>query len=124
MSLEMATNGLKEKIGEDCGLGATVKFDFGEDGVLFLDATQTPNVVSNDDNDAECTMVISMENFMEMAAGNLDGTSAFMTGKLKIQGDMGIAMKLGPMLSCRHFCRWQKCLITNNSSVFIPHTDA
>jgi putative sterol carrier protein len=40
-----------------------------------------------------------MENFMEMAAGNLDGTSAFMTGKLKIQGDMGIAMKLGPMLS-------------------------
>ena len=99
MSLEMATNGLKEKIGEDCGLGATVKFDFGEDGVLFLDATQTPNVVANDDNDAECTMVISMENFMEMAAGNLDGTSAFMTGKLKIQGDMGIAMKLGPMLS-------------------------
>ena len=99
MSLEMATNGLKEKIGEDCGLGATVKFDFGEDGVLFLDATQTPNVVSNDNNDAECTMVISMENFMEMAAGNLDGTSAFMTGKLKIQGDMGIAMKLGPMLS-------------------------
>jgi len=99
MSLEMATNGLKEKIGEDCGLGATVKFDFGEEGVLFLDATQTPNVVSNDDNDAECTMVISMENFMEMAAGNLDGTSAFMTGKLKIQGDMGIAMKLGPMLS-------------------------
>lgn len=99
MSLEMATNGLKEKIGEDCGLGATVKFDFGEDGILFLDATQTPNVVSNDDNDAECTMVISMENFMEMAAGNLDGTSAFMTGKLKIQGDMGIAMKLGPMLS-------------------------
>ena len=56
MSLEMATNGLKEKIGEDCGLGATVKFDFGEDGVLFLDATQTPNVVSNDDNDAECTL--------------------------------------------------------------------
>ena len=99
MSLEMATNGLKEKIGEDCGLGATVKFDFGEDGVVFLEATQTPNVVSNDDNDAECTMVISMENFMEMAAGNLDGTSAFMTGKLKIQGDMGIAMKLGPMLS-------------------------
>ena len=90
---------VKEKIGEDCGLGATVKFDFGDDGILFLDATQSPNVVSNDDNDAQCTMVISMENFMEMAAGNLDGTSAFMTGKLKIQGDMGIAMKLGPMLS-------------------------
>ena len=37
--------------------------------------------------------------FMDMAAGKLDGTSAFMSGKLKIQGDMGIAMKLAPILS-------------------------
>jgi putative sterol carrier protein len=44
-------------------------------------------------------MAISIENFMEMAEGNLDGTAAFMSGKLKIQGDMGIAMKLGPILA-------------------------
>jgi putative sterol carrier protein len=36
---------------------------------------------------------------MAMASGELDGTAAFMSGKLKIQGDMGIAMKLGPILS-------------------------
>jgi putative sterol carrier protein len=90
---------MKEKIGEDCGLGATLKFDFGDDGILFLDATQTPNIVNNDDADAQCTMVISLENFMDMADGKLDGTAAFMTGKLKIQGDMGIAMKLGPILA-------------------------
>jgi|TARA_X000000950_G_scaffold106947_1_gene134767 putative sterol carrier protein len=99
MSLELVTAGLKEKIGEDCGLGATVKFDFGDSGKLFLDATQTPNIINNDDADAQCTMVLSMENFMLMAAGELDGTAAFMSGKLKIQGDMGIAMKLGPMLA-------------------------
>ncbi|MAJ80355.1 MAG: sterol-binding protein [Porticoccaceae bacterium] len=99
MSLELVTAGLKEKIGEDCGLGATVKFDFGDNGKLFLDATQTPNIINNDDADAQCTMVLSMENFMSMAAGELDGTAAFMSGKLKIQGDMGIAMKLGPMLA-------------------------
>ena len=99
MSLELVTNGLKEKIGEDCGLGATLKFDFGDDGVLMLDATQVPNLVSNEDGEAQCTMVISIENFMEMAEGNLDGTAAFMSGKLKIQGDMGIAMKLGPILA-------------------------
>ena len=52
-----------------------------------------------DDAEANCTMVISLENFMEMADGKLDGTSAFMSGKLKIQGDMGVAMKLGPLLS-------------------------
>ena len=99
MSLELVTNGLKEKIGEDCGLGATLKFDFGDDGVLMLDATQVPNLVSNEDGEAQCTMAISIENFMEMAEGNLDGTAAFMSGKLKIQGDMSIAMKLGPILA-------------------------
>jgi putative sterol carrier protein len=80
-------------------LGSILKFDFGSDGILVLDATQVPNVVSNDEADAACTMIISIENFMEMAEGKLDGTMAFMSGKLKIEGDMGIAMKLGPILS-------------------------
>ena len=99
MSLEIVTAGLKDKIGEDCGLDAILKFDFGDDGILVLDATQGPNEVSNDDADAACTMAISIADFMDMAEGKLDGTSAFMSGKLKIQGDMGIAMKLGPILS-------------------------
>jgi putative sterol carrier protein len=80
-------------------LGSILKFDFGTDGILVLDATQVPNVVSNDEADAACTMIISIENFMEMAEGKLDGTMAFMSGKLKIEGDMGVAMKLGPILS-------------------------
>ena len=99
MSLVLVTAGLQEKVGEDCGLGAILKFDFGDDGLIVLDATQVPNTVSNEDADAQCTMVISIENFMEMAEGNLDGTAAFMSGKLKIQGDMGIAMKLAPILA-------------------------
>ena len=99
MSLEAVTAGLKEKVGEDCGLGSVLKFDFGDDGILVLDATQVPNVINNDDVEAQCTMVLSLENFMEMAEGKLNGTTAFMTGKLKIQGDMGIAMKLAPILS-------------------------
>ena len=99
MSIDTVVAGLKEKIGEDCGLGATLKFNFGDDGVVMLDATQVPNMVSAEDGDAQCTMEISMENFMLMANGELDGTSAFMTGKLKIQGDMSIAMKLGPILA-------------------------
>ena len=35
---------------------------------------------------------------MAMAEGSLDGVSAFMTGRLKVSGDMGIAMKLGALL--------------------------
>ena len=99
MSLQKIIDGLKEKIGDDCGLGAVVKFDFGDQGSLILDAVQTPNQVSEIGSDPDCTMVISIDDFMAMADGSLDGVSAFMTGRLKVQGDVGIAMKLGAILT-------------------------
>ena len=94
MSLENVTNTIKERVGEDCGLGATLKFDLGDDGKVFVDATQVPNVVSNDDADAQCTVGVTMEDFSAMLAGDLAPTTAFMSGKLKVEGDMGVAMKL------------------------------
>jgi len=99
MCLEAVVDGLKKRIGDNCGLDAIIKFDFGDQGTLILDATQVPNRISATDTEADCTMIISLETFMEMAAGELDGASAFMTGRLKIRGDMGIAMKLGAILS-------------------------
>jgi len=98
MSLEQITEGMRERVAEDSGLGAKVKFDFGDDGVVMLDASQVPNVVSNDDSDADCTLKISMADFIAMTQGELDGTTAFMMGKLKVEGDMGLAMKLQGVL--------------------------
>lgn len=98
MSLEQITEGMRERVGEDCGLGAKVKWDFGDDGIILLDATQVPNVVSNEDGEADCTLKISMADFIAMTQGELDGTTAFMMGKLKIEGDMSIAMKLQSVL--------------------------
>ena len=99
MSLQKIIDGLIEKVGDDCGLGAVVKFDFGDQGTVILDAIQIPNQVSETGSDPDCTMVISIDDFMAMADGSLDGVSAFMTGRLKVQGDMGIAMKLGVILT-------------------------
>ena len=99
MSLEKIIDGLKQRIGEDCGLGSVVKFDFGEQGTVTLDATQIPNQVGESGAESDCTMVISIDDFMAMADGSLDGVSAFMTGRLKVQGDMGIAMKLAAVLT-------------------------
>ena len=73
MTLEEITTGLAERIGEDCGLGATLKFDFGDDGVIHLDATVVPNVVSNDDQDAQCTLKMTLEDFIAMRNGEMDG---------------------------------------------------
>ena len=99
MTLQKIIDGLQEKIGEDCGLGAVVKFDFGDQGSVNLDASQVPNMVSTEGADPDCTMVISIEDFMAMAEGSLDGVSAFMTGRLKVKGEMGLAMKLGALLT-------------------------
>lgn len=99
MTLQTIIDGLQDKVGEDCGLGSVVKFDFGDQGSVILDASQVPNIVSTEGADPDCTMVISVEDFMAMAEGSLDGVSAFMTGRLKVSGDMGIAMKLGALLA-------------------------
>ena len=98
MSLEEMTAKVREKVGDESGLGATLKFAFEDDTVIFVDATKSPNEVSNDDNDADCTLSMSVSDFQAMMDGELDATMAYMSGKLKIEGNMGIAMKLGSVL--------------------------
>jgi putative sterol carrier protein len=89
-----------ESIGANSGLGGTLKFDFGEPGSIYLDGKSTPNTVSDGDGkSADCTITVSLSDFEKMAKGELDGTSAFMQGKLRVAGDMGLAMKLAPILA-------------------------
>ena len=99
MTLESSTETIRSNMGDDSGLGATVKFDLGDDGFIFMDGKSVPNSVSNDDGDADCTIIISLENFENMLAGDLDPTTAFMMGKLKVEGDMSIAMKLSSVMN-------------------------
>ncbi len=94
MSLESSTETIRSRVGDDSGLAATLKFDMGDGGVIHIDATANPNVVSNDDKDAQCTIGVTLEDLEAMLAGDLAPTTAFMSGKLKVDGDMGVAMKL------------------------------
>ena len=98
MSLADVTSKLQSRIGDASGLDAAVKFDFGDDGLLHIDGTNQPYQVSNDDKDADTTITMSLDDFKEMAAGDLDPTTAFMMGKIKVSGDMTVAMKLSSVI--------------------------
>ena len=52
-----------------------------------------------DGGEADTTIKISWDDWQAMAAGQLDGMTAFMTGKLKVEGDMSNAMQLQGVLS-------------------------
>jgi putative sterol carrier protein len=72
--------------------GKRVKFDFGDAGKLLLDGVA--GAVSQGDGAADTTIKIKLEDFLAMSQGQLDPTAAFMQGKLKVEGDMGVAMQL------------------------------
>lgn len=77
--------------------GKKVKFDFGDDGKIYLDGTA--NTVSNEDAAADTTLKLKLADFVDMAEGRLDPTAAFMQGKLRIEGDMGVAMQLQSVMA-------------------------
>ncbi|MPR33556.1 SCP2 sterol-binding domain-containing protein [Salmonirosea aquatica] len=93
MSLEILTERIRTVVGTDNEMNAKVKFATDE-GPVFIDTTQVPNLVTNEDNDAECTLEISTKNALKMLDGDLNPMTAFMMGKLKVKGDMGVAMKI------------------------------
>ena len=97
--IEDIINQMGAAIGQDCGLGGTLKFDYGDAGSVLIDGVKKPNSVSDGaGRSADCTISVSLENFEKMVKGDLDGTTAFMMGKLRVAGDMGLAMKIGPIL--------------------------
>jgi len=77
--------------------GKRVKLDFGPEGAVMLDGAASQ--VSEEDGAADTTIKVSWDDWQAMAAGQLDGMTAFMTGKLKVDGDMGNAMQLQGVLA-------------------------
>ena len=76
--------------------GKRVKIDFGGSAVMLDGAAQQ---VTEDDGPADTTIRVGWDDWQQLAAGQLDGMTAFMTGKLKVEGDMSNAMQLQGVLA-------------------------
>jgi putative sterol carrier protein len=73
----------------------SAKFLIDDEGAIICDAAG----VRADDAEADVTLSADIETFREMLDGDLNPTAAYMAGRLRIDGDMGQAMKLGAALS-------------------------
>ena len=76
------------------GLTATYRFEIDGAGTWTVDVDNGNVSVSEDGGDADCTISASSETFMKIANREQNPTAAYMSGRLKVKGDMGQAMKL------------------------------
>ncbi|WP_171212119.1 SCP2 sterol-binding domain-containing protein [Ruegeria sp. HKCCA5426] len=72
----------------------SLKFDCGDDGVIVL----SDNQATTHDRETDCTIRISQKNLTKLLTGKLNPMTGVALGKLKISGNMGVAMKLGQLL--------------------------
>ncbi|UAL09059.1 SCP2 sterol-binding domain-containing protein [Caulobacter segnis] len=92
-TIQEVTDRIKAAVGDDSGLGKSLKFDLKDAGVIHIDGGS----VTNEDKPADLTMTLSLDDLLAIGAGSLDPTMAVMTGKLKLS-DMGAAMALQPKM--------------------------
>jgi len=77
--------------------GAKMKFVIG-DNIILIDGTGDSNIVSQNDEEAACTISTDEDTFIKLKNGDLNPMMAVMSGKVKIKGDTGLAMKLQSLL--------------------------
>lgn len=80
----------------DGGFGAgTAKFVVEDEGAIMIDETGA----RSGDEPADVTLTADAETFKGILDGEVNATSAFMSGKLSVDGDMGLAMQLAAVLA-------------------------
>lgn len=81
-------------------INAIYKFVVNGDGggTWLVDLKQAGGTISKADGEANCTITVGAQDFVDIVNGKTNPQMAFMTGKIKVAGDMGLAMKLSQLL--------------------------
>lgn len=89
-----AVKALAAKLG-DGRIDGSVRFVIEDEGVVRIDEAG----VSANAAEADCTIAADAETFRGLLDGELNPTGAFMSGRLRVEGDMGLAMKIAALLA-------------------------
>ena len=97
MTIDIIAEQLRKQAENVSPLGARLKFVLDEE-VIMIDGSGEENVVSMEDGEADTVIITSKETLIKLKSGELNPMMAVMGGKVKIKGDMGLAMKLQSLL--------------------------
>jgi len=92
--IDSAVKALNAKMGGE-GFDGAAKFVVEGEGSIVVDGAGA----RAGDDDTEVTLTADADTFESILSGDLDPTAAFMSGRLAVDGDMGMAMKLGSILA-------------------------
>ena len=96
--IDTILSGINEKVSGMDPIGNSILFELG-DNYIHVDGNGASNVVTTEKKDADCTISCSPETFAALVSGELNPMGAVMGGKVKISGNMGVAMKLQSLFS-------------------------
>jgi putative sterol carrier protein len=78
---------------------AKIKLDLSPEGVIFVDATQSPAVISRGDGQADCTITAEPDMMEQIVDGTVNPMFAYTSGKLSVDGSLAVAQKLTELFS-------------------------
>lgn len=90
---------ITEKKAQASAIGAIFKFVLeGDGGGTFIANLKDNPGVTEGDGAAECTIRMTSQDFVDLTEGKANGQQLFFTGRLKVEGDMSLALRLQPLM--------------------------
>lgn len=97
MEIEQIRKELAENVKKIDPLGKKLKFKLDDD-IMLIDGSTDKNVLSDKDEEADCTIIMSKETYGKLQRKEIKPMIATLTGKLKVKGNIALAQKLKQLM--------------------------